>query len=133
MQRRASILQKVNAAMPEIDKAVSEYALNSYYEKALDLVISGRARKAFDLEQEKPETRDRYGRHTFGQSLLMARRLIEAGSRVVQVNWPAVANGNTTVDAFDTHAETSAAEELHCPKLDQALPTLIADLRRAGC
>ena len=44
--------------------------------------------------------RDQYGRHTFGQSLLLARRLVEAGSRVVQVNWPAVANGNPTVDAF---------------------------------
>src|SRR3954463_3419314 len=70
MQRRASILEKVNSAMPEIDKAVSEYALDNYYHKALDLVISGRARKAFDLDQEKPETRDKYGRHTFGQSLL---------------------------------------------------------------
>src|SRR4051794_8404498 len=133
MQRRDSILEKVNAAMPEIDKAVSEYALDSYYHKALDLVISGRARKAFDLDQEKPEMRDKYGRHTFGQSLLMARRLIEAGSRVVQVNWPAVANGNPTVDAFDTHAENfGPLKNLHCPKLDSALPALIEDLEQRG-
>ena len=133
MQRRASILEKVNAAMPEIDKAVSEYALNSYYAKALELVIGGRARQAFDLEQEKPETRDKYGRHTFGQSLLLARRLIEAGSRVVQVNWPAVANGNPTVDAFDTHAENfGPLKNLHCPKLDSGLPALLEDLDQRG-
>src|SRR5688572_19486494 len=133
MERRASILQKVNAAMPEIDKAVSEYALDSYYAKALELVISGRARKAFNLDEEKPETRDKYGRHTFGQSLLMARRLIEAGSRVVQVNWPAVANGNPTVDAWDTHAENfGPLKNLHCPKLDQGLPALLEDLDERG-
>jgi uncharacterized protein (DUF1501 family) len=133
MQRRASILQKVNDAMPEIEKAVQEHALDEYAQKALSLVISGKARNAFDLEQEKAEVRDRYGRHTFGQSLLLARRLIEAGTRVVQVNWPAVANGNPTVDAWDTHADNfGPLKNLHCPKLDSGLPTLIADLDARG-
>src|SRR5688500_13220109 len=133
MERRASMLSKVNAAMPEIDKACSEYALNDYYKKALELGISGRARQAFDPEQEKPELRDKYGRHTFGQSLLLARRLIEAGSRVVQVNWPAEANGNPTVDAWDTHADTfGPLQNLHCPKLDSGVPTLINDLDERG-
>jgi len=133
MQRRASILQKVNDAMPEIEKAVSEHALDAYNKKALELVISGRARSAFDLSQEPDALRDQYGRHTFGQSLLLARRLIEAGSRVVQVNWPAVANGNPTVDAWDTHADNfGPLKNLHCPKLDSGLPTLIADLDARG-
>ena len=133
MQRRASILQKVNDAMPEIEKAVSEHALDAYNKKALELVISGRARSAFDLSQESDALRDQYGRHTFGQSLLLARRLIEAGSRVVQVNWPAVANGNPTVDAWDTHADNfGPLKNLHCPKLDSGLPTLIADLDARG-
>jgi len=123
----------VNAAMPDIEKAVAEHALDAYDQKALELVISGKARNAFDLEQEKPELRDRYGRHTFGQSCLLARRLIEAGSRVVQVNWPAVANGNPTVDAWDTHAENfGPLKNLHCPKLDSGLPTLLADLDERG-
>ena len=133
LERRADLLHKVNAAMPDIDKAVSEYALDEYQEKALSLVLSGRAREAFDLEKEKPEVRDRYGRHTFGQSCLLARRLIEAGTRVVQVNWPAVANGNPTVDAWDTHAENfGPLKNLHCPKLDSGLPSLIADLDERG-
>jgi len=133
MKRRASMLQKVNDAMPEIEKAVEEHALDAYNKKALELVISGRARSAFDLSQEKPELRDKYGRHTFGQSLLLARRLIEAGTRVVQVNWPAVANGNPTIDAWDTHADNfGPLKNLHCPKLDSGLPTLIADLEERG-
>jgi hypothetical protein len=133
MQRRASILQKVNDAIPDIEKAVSEHALDAYNKKALELVISGRARSAFDLSQESDALRDQYGRHTFGQSLLLARRLIEAGSRVVQVNWPAVANGNPTIDAWDTHADNfGPLKNLHCPKLDSGLPTLIADLDARG-
>src|SRR4029450_2797500 len=115
--------------MPEMEKAVANYALDSYYQKAFDLVSSGRARNAFDLTQESDKVRDRYGRHTFGQGVLLARRLIEAGTRVVQVNWPAVANGDPKVDAWDTHADNfGPLKNLHCPKLDSGLPTLIADL-----
>lgn len=133
MERRASMLQKVNALMPQVEKAVSEYALDKYDKKALELVISGRARKAFNLEEEPKEMRDRYGRHTFGQSCLLARRLIEAGTRVVQVNWPAVANGNPEQDAFDTHASNfGPLKNLHCPKLDSAVPALISDLDSRG-
>lgn len=133
MSRRATLLDKVNGQMPEIEKAVEEHALGEYDKKALELVISGRARKAFDLSEEKKETREKYGMHTFGQSLLVARRLIEAGTRVVQVNWPAVANGNPTVDAWDTHAANfGPLKNLHCPKLDSGLPALIADLDERG-
>lgn len=133
MERRASMLHKVDEAMPDIEKAVSEYALNTYDTKALELILSGRARKAFDLDQEPAALRDKYGRHTFGQSLLMARRLIEAGSRVVQVNWPAVANGNPLVDAFDTHAANfEPLRNLHCPKLDSGVPALLADMDERG-
>src|SRR5687768_13512138 len=133
MEKRASILQKVNAAMPEIDKAVASNALNSYYSKALDLVISGRARDAMDLEKEPADVREKYGMHTFGQGCLMARRLIEAGTRFVQLNWPAVANGNPTIDAWDTHAANfGPLRNLHCPKLDSGLSTLIDDLDRRG-
>lgn len=133
MERRATLLQKVDSQMPEIEKAVSEYALDIYDQKALELVISGRARKAFDLSEEPAALRDKYGRHTFGQSLLLARRLIEAGSRVVQVNWPAVANGDPNTDAFDTHANNfDPLKNLHCPKLDSGLSSLLEDLDSRG-
>ena len=133
LERRASLLEKVNAAMPELEQAVSSYALNSYYHKAFDLVLSGRARNAFDLNEETDKMRDRYGRHTFGQGCLLARRLIEAGTRFVQMNWPAVANGNPTVDAWDTHAANfGPLRNLHCPKLDSGLSALLEDLDQRG-
>lgn len=131
--RRARLLDQVNAAMPDIEKAVSNYALDSYYQKAFDLILSGRARDAFDLEKEPASVRDRYGRHTFGQGCLMARRLIEAGTRFVQMNWPAVANGNPMVDAWDTHAANfGPLRDLHCPKLDSGLSALLEDMDQRG-
>lgn len=133
LERRASLLKQVESQMPEMEKAVEKYALDQYYTKAFDLVSSGRARNAFDLTQESDQTRDRYGRHTFGQGLLLARRLIEAGTRFVQVNWPAVANGNPVVDAFDTHAANfGPLKNLHCPKLDSGLSALLEDMDQRG-
>jgi len=133
MERRETLLKQVDAAMPEIEKAVESYALNSYQQKAFDLILSGRARDAFDLAKETDKTRDRYGRHTFGQGLLLGRRLIEAGTRFVQMNWPAVANGDPKVDAFDTHAANfGPLRDIHCPKLDSGLSALLEDMDQRG-
>ena len=74
----------INAQMPAIEKAVEKENLDEYYQRAMSLVASGRARNAFDLSQEPADLRDKYGRNTFGQSCLLARRLIEAGTRVVE-------------------------------------------------
>ncbi len=131
--RRAKLLDQVNGAMPEIEKSVTNYALDSYYQKAFDLILSGRAREAFDLTKEPEKVRDRYGRHTFGQGLLMSRRLIEAGTRFVQMNWPSVANGDPNTDAWDTHAANfGPLRNLHCPKLDSGLSALLEDMEQRG-
>ncbi len=133
LKRRSSLLGTVVSGMPDLERATSSYALDIYQAKAFDLILSGRARKAFSLDQEDPKVRDRYGRHTFGQSVLLARRLIEAGTRFVQVNWPSVANGDPNSTAWDTHAANfKPLKELHCPKLDSALSSLIADLDGRG-
>jgi hypothetical protein len=133
LQRRGSLLQKVNDAMPEIEKAVENYALDTYYQKAFDLILSGRARDAFDLSKEPDNVRDKYGRHTFGQGCLMARRLIEAGTKFVQMNWPSVANGDPLTTAWDTHAANfGPLRNLHCPKLDSGVSSLLDDLDQRG-
>ena len=133
LDRRSTRLKAVNDAMPEMEKAVEKSALDRYYQKAFDLVSSGRARDAFDLSKEKDSLRDKYGRHTFGQGLLLARRLLESGTRFVQMNWPAVANGDPTVDAWDTHAANfGPLRNLHCPKLDSGLSALLEDLDERG-
>ncbi len=133
LKDRFELLKGINGSMKDLDKAVSSYALTEYYEKAYDIVLSGKARDAFDLSKESDKVRDRYGRHTFGQSTLMARRLIEAGTRFVQVNWPSVANGNPETDSWDTHfANFGPLKNLHCPKLDSALSALIEDMDQRG-
>lgn len=133
LQERFYLLKDINKSMPELEKAVSSYALNEYYEAAYDLVLSGKARQAFELEKEPAAVRERYGRTTFGQGALLARRLVEAGTRFVQLNWPAVANGNPEIDAWDTHASNfGPLKRLHCPILDQTLSALIEDLDQRG-
>lgn len=131
LDRRGKLRDVITQGMPELDRATSKYDLNKYYGKALGLVVSGRARNAFDLAQEKPETRERYGRNTFGQSCLLARRLIEAGTRFVEVNWPKVANSDN--HSWDVHSGLSnRMKRQSAPMLDGALSALIADLDERG-
>ena len=119
--------------MPDLEKALKSYAIDEYYGKAFDLVLSGKARDAFDLTKEPDKSRERYGMTTFGQGLLLSRRLIEAGTRFVQMNWPAVANGNPEVDSWDTHAANfGPLKNLHCPKLDRGLSALLEDMDDRG-
>lgn len=133
LEERFQLLKGINGSMKELDQAVSSYALNEYYAKAYDLVLSGKARDAFDLTKETDPVRDRYGRTTFGQSALLARRLIEAGTRFVQVNWPSVANGDPETTAWDTHAANfGPLKNLHCPVLDRSLSALVEDLDQRG-
>jgi len=133
LQRRASLHKTLDEGIRDFEAAVKPYALDQYYAKAFDLVVSGKARNAFDLNREPAKVRDRYGRHTFGQSVLTARRLIEAGTRVVQVNWPSVANGDPLKTAWDTHAANfGPLKDLHCPRLDSALSALLEDMDQRG-
>lgn len=131
LERRARLRDLINAGMPEIDKATAKYDLNEYYGKALGLILSGRARKAFDLKEESDGSRDRYGRNTFGQSCLLARRLVEAGTRVVEVIWPKVANSDN--HSWDMHADLSKRMKTQAaPMLDSGLSALISDLDERG-
>jgi uncharacterized protein (DUF1501 family) len=131
LQRRAKLRDAIKAEMPEIEKAVADYELNEYYDRALNLLVSERAREAFDLEQESVETKDLYGRNTFGMSLLLARRLVEAGTRVVEVVWPKVANSDN--HSWDHHVELpKRMKNQSGPMLDGGISGLIEDLDRRG-
>ncbi len=131
MERRATLRETVAKGMPEIEKAVSKFELDSYYDKALGLVLSGRARKAFDLTAEDTKTREKYGKNTFGQCCLLARRLVEAGTRFVEVNWPKVANSDN--HSWDTHAGLSKRmKDQAAPMLDSGVSALIEDLDSRG-
>src|SRR5688572_1794162 len=133
LKGRFELLKGINASMKDLEKAVSSSAVDDYYARAYDLVLSGKARNAFDLEQESTTMRERYGRTTFGQGALLARRLVQAGTRLVQLNWPSVANGNPEVDSFDTHAANfGPLKNIHCPVLDRTLSALLEDLDQSG-
>ncbi len=131
LQRRAKLRDAVNATMPEIDQAVSDYKLDEYYDRALNLIVSGRAREAFEIDREPQDVRNLYGRTTFGQSCLLARRLVEAGTRVVEVVWPKVANSDN--HSWDHHSDLPKRMGTQSgPMLDQGLYGLIFDLDRRG-
>jgi Protein of unknown function (DUF1501) len=131
LNRRASLRETVTEGMPELEKATSKYDLNGYYGKALGLVLSGKTREAFELNREAAILRERYGKNTFGQCCLLARRLIEAGTRVVEINWPKVANSDN--HSWDVHAGLSSRmKNQSAPMLDAGLSALIADLDDRG-
>ncbi|MEX2309604.1 MAG: DUF1501 domain-containing protein [Pirellulales bacterium] len=131
LERRAKLRELINAQMPAVEKAVEKENLDGYYERALSLVTSGRARDAFDLSQEADALRDQYGRNTFGQSCLLARRLIEAGTRVVEVIWPKIANSDN--HSWDHHSDLSKRMKNQSgPMLDTGLAALVEDLDNRG-
>jgi hypothetical protein len=129
--RRGKLRDLINEGMPEIEEATKKYSLDEYYSKALGLIISGRARNAFNLSKETKELREKYGMNPFGQSCLLARRLIEAGTRFVEVNWPKVANSDN--HSWDVHTGlTHRMKDQAGPMLDSGLSTLLEDLDQRG-
>jgi hypothetical protein len=132
LTRRARLRDTINGGMAAVQQATARYDLDRYYQQALDLVLSGKARAAFDLQQEKPDVRDRYGRNSFGQSCLLARRLIEAGTKFVEVNWPSVANSGDP-HRWDHHTDLSTQIRTQAgPMLDAGVSSLVADLDERG-
>jgi hypothetical protein len=131
LERRADMRRQLERAMPDLEKAVANYKLDDYYDRALQLIVSGRARKAFDLNEESVAMRDRYGRNTFGQSCLLARRLVEAGTRVVEVIWPKFANSDN--HSWDHHVGlTDRMKNQSGPMLDNGLSALLDDMDSRG-
>jgi len=131
LERRARLLDLVKQQMPKIEKAVAGENLDQYYQQALGLIVSGRAREAFDLPQEPEALRERYGKNQFGQSCLLARRLLEAGTRVVEVIWPKVANSGD--HSWDHHQDlTKRMKKQSGPILDAGLSSLFTDLDERG-
>lgn len=123
---RASLLDAVESLRRDLDRRAEGRSLDRFRGQALSILTSSRTSRAFDIHREDPKTLDRYGRHQFGRSLVLARRLVEAGVRMVQVNL-----GNN--ETWDTHQSAwPVLKEKLLPPLDQALSTLLDDLRARG-
>src|SRR5271166_6152490 len=88
MEGRQALLAQFQAQRDALDGRAARVSdpMSEQRQRAMSLLLSGKVSQAFDLSREDPRLRDRYGRHMFGQSLLLARRLVEAGVPIVQVN-----------------------------------------------
>jgi hypothetical protein len=119
-----------------LDRAVAAAADGEFDRQAaqaFDLLGSPRARAAFDLGREPPAVRDRYGRHHFGQSCLLARRLVEAGVALVQVNWYRGPEEPSDAPCWDSHArEGQRLKTVLAPPADQGFSALLEDLAQRG-
>jgi uncharacterized protein (DUF1501 family) len=106
--------------------------MDAYYRRALAMLTTGAVRDAFDLTREPQALRERYGGSFFGQSCLAARRLVEAGTRFVQIKW----YDGPAWNAWDTHgADTGGLvrmEQHLCPRFDLGLSALLDDLKQRG-
>lgn len=120
--RRRSALEAVNAHFASLEESDAIDAMDTFYQRAYAMVSSRKAREAFNLDAEPDALRDRYGRNQAGQRLLMARRLIAAGVRVVTV----------TYGSWDMHQQLVPGTKRLSPALDQALAALIADMDASG-
>jgi hypothetical protein len=128
---RRDILKSIEGAFPLLQQSAEVQRLDAFYQRAFALVTSPEARRAFDLSQEPGPLRDRYGRHVHGQRLLLARRLIEAGVRLVTVYWGGPLNAPD--DYWDTHKANFPKQKDHLlPPFDQCLSALLEDLHQRG-
>ncbi len=131
-QDRRALLAAVDSVRAELSQSIVVEKMDRNYQRAAELLTSTRVREAFDLERESADLRTRYGANFFGQSCLLSRRLVEAGTRFVQLKW----YDCIAFDAWDTHgAELPGMMRLEqqlCPRLDLGLSMLIDDLSQRG-
>ncbi|MDE0103309.1 MAG: DUF1501 domain-containing protein [Bryobacterales bacterium] len=119
---RAHLLARLDARLEALEKSDVVSSMDHFYQKALDLVSSPQAKRAFDLGSEPDKLRDAYGRTTGGQGALLARRLIEAGVRLVTVFH----------GGYDTHTDNDKRNGTLYPEFDQAFNTLLEDMDARG-
>lgn len=131
MKRRLRLVDQLNNQVGYLEQTALAQSLKDNQVKALEVVSSDAVRKAVDLSSADARQRDRYGRNLFGQSVLLGRRLLDAGTRLVQCNWQRVQSKDGF--AWDTHWNNfSACREDLLPPFDQAFSALMHDLEETG-
>ena len=127
LNRRESLLRQFDGRRRSVESSSKQRAYDGYRQRAFSLVTSEKVRTALDIRRESAAKRDRYGRHLFGQSTLVARRILEAGCRFVTVAWD-------TVDGYswDSHRNSRDLEKHLLPGFDQAFSAVIEDLEDRG-
>ncbi len=131
---RQRLREQLERHFSAIERGPALRDYNHQYHEAYGLLTSGKAREAFELGREPARLRERYGLNKWGQCLVLARRLIEAGARLVHVNWPRE-GGDEAVNnpMWDTHAQNAdRLQDVLCPIFDVGFTALIEDLDRRG-
>ncbi len=135
IDRRRLFLRTIDEAQKRAFEGSGARALSGIYDQAFSLMRSSAAKAVFDLDKERVTTRDRYGRFRFGQSCLMARRLVESGVPFVQVNWSShvEAEEDWGDGGWDFHYRNfELIQERHLWMLDQSVSALLDDLADRG-
>ncbi|MCA8998891.1 MAG: DUF1501 domain-containing protein [Planctomycetaceae bacterium] len=138
MERRRELQQLVDQQARLMDRSVAAREFDDYYQRAIAMLTSDQVRAAFDIESEPTSVRDRYGRTTYGQSCLLARRLVEAGVKFVTVYFSRsiggrrVSEGGWDTHGFDDTRMYQIVDKYHHPVTDQSLPALLDDLEDRG-
>jgi hypothetical protein len=138
LEQRRELQKLIDAQARMLDYSAAAQGLDAYYEKALAMLNSPKLRKAFDLSTETEKMREAYGRTTYGQSCLLARRLVEAGAKFVTVYFSSNIGGQSIESGgWDTHGFNNTRmyniiPKYHLPITDQTLPTLLNDLETRG-
>ena len=127
LSSRRTLLEQLDQGRRDLDADPDVRSYDRFQQRALALVSSERTRKALDLQSEPAKVRDRYGRHLFGQSTLMARRLVEAGVRFVTVHYDCC-DGYS----WDSHLHSTDVKNRLMPTFDQGTAALIGDLQERG-
>jgi len=131
---RQSLLAKIEQPFDAARRGPNVQLFDKFQQQAFDLLTSGKAQEAFAIERESAQIRERYGNNRWGQCVLLARRLVEAGVRLVHVQWPREP-GDNAVDnpLWDTHAQNAdRVEDVLCPTFDVGFSALIEDLDQRG-
>jgi hypothetical protein len=138
LESRRQLQRIIDTQARLLDASAEARSRDALYTKAVSLLTSSQVRRAFDLSQEPADMRDRYGRTTYGQSCLLARRLVESGVKFVNVYISnSIGGQSTTSGGWDTHgfgntSMYSIIPKYHLPLTDQTLPTLLTDLDERG-
>jgi hypothetical protein len=135
---RRELQKLIDAQARLLDFSAQARGLDGYYERAIAMLQSPRLREAFNLNAEPEKVRESYGRSTYGQSCLLARRLVEAGTKFVTVYFSDSIGGQSTErGGWDTHGFNNTrmypiVEKYHLPRTEETLPTLLIDLEERG-
>jgi hypothetical protein len=134
LDRRRGLLQQFESEARRLNTQTAAASFDRQQQRAFQLMTSPAVQDAFDLDKEAPAVRDRYGRTLFGSSTLMARRLIEAGVRFVNVTWDIFWDRHRIdFDGWDTHTRNfTILKDWNLPQFDQTLSALLADLDDRG-